>query len=105
MLGTANTEPGVRARRRMGGVAGSCVLCSFSGLVSRETTAPSSPVFSEILTWRRSGDLKRQREKLKPEGQGSRAEKRREWGVLSGRVCGIWSKFMCSWFRERRECL
>lgn len=25
----------------------------------------------------------------------------RVWGVLAGRVCRIWSRFTCSWFRQR----
>ncbi len=50
--------------------------------------------------------LKSQRERLKPEGRESQEEKRRRvWGLLSGRVCRIWSKFSCSSFRERRRCL
>ena len=42
--------------------------------------------------WRHSSDLKSQRERPKPEGQGSREEKTREGlGILAGRICRIWS--------------
>ena len=47
-------------------------------------------------------ELKSQRERPKPEGQGSRRTRREGVRVLSGRVCRIWSKFTCVWFRERR---
>lgn len=76
------------------------ILLQRDGQWRLETTAPSLPVYSEILSWRRCSVLSSRRKRLKPEGRGSRGEKRRR-AVLSRRVCGMSSKFMYSWFRER----
>ena len=73
------------------------ILLPIDGPWGLESSANSFVVFSEILRWRQ----------LRPEElegetslQDRGAEGRR--GVLSGRVCRIWTKFKCVWFRERR---